>query len=194
MRCIQYLRCLGLGLILLTSSAVAAETRGIYFPPAGQSIAGQDLRWPDDVGMRSHFVAGIKQIMKGNRWALWRHGYLIHVDGDFNKNTEVASLRKTWHALTVGAAIGQNRISSAQQKISVWCKELTGKNAKATWRDVITQTSGFDYPYGDHPAYEPGQIWTYSDKNPRHLCNALARVYGKKDWTDDYDDVEIKVA
>jgi hypothetical protein len=32
-------------------------------------------------------------------------------------------------------------------------------------------------------------MWTYSDKNPRHLCNALARVYGKKDWTDDYDDV-----
>lgn len=189
MRSTLCVTCLALGLVLLTSSAVAVEKPGIHFPPAGQTFAEQNRRRPEEVGMRPNFIAGIKQIMKGNRWALWRHGYLSHVDGDFNKNTEVASLRKTWHALTVGAAIGQKRIPSAKQKISVWCKELTGKDAKATWRDVITQTSGFDYPYGEHPAYEPGQIWTYSDKNPRHLCNALARVYGKKDWTDDYDDV-----
>ncbi|MGH9847972.1 MAG: hypothetical protein ACREEM_55505, partial [Blastocatellia bacterium] len=58
-----------------------------------------------------------------------------------------------------------------------------------TWRHVITQTSGFDYPYGDFPAYKPGEIWTYSDKNPRQLCNALARVYGKKDYRDNYDEV-----
>jgi hypothetical protein len=173
----------------LASSAAAVETQGIYFPPGGQSIAKQNLRRPEEVGMSPDFIARIKETMKGNRWALWRHGYLVHVDGDFNKNTEVASLRKTWHALTVGAAIWQERIPSLHQKISVWCPELTGKDAKATWWHVITQTSGFDYPYREHPAYEPGQIWTYSDKNPRHLCNALARVYGKKDWTDDYDDV-----
>jgi len=189
MRCIQFVRCLGLGLILVTSSAVAAETPGLYFPPAGQSNAQQNRKRPEEVGMSPRFIAQTKKIMKGNRWALWRHGYLVHVEGDFNKNTEVASLRKTWHALTVGAAIGQGRIPSVRQRMSVWCKELTGKDAKATWRDVITQTSGFDYPYGAHRAYEPGQIWTYSDKNPRHLCNALARVYGKKDWTDDYNDV-----
>jgi hypothetical protein len=58
---------------------------------------------------------------------------------------------------------------------------------------VITQTSGFDYPYGEYAAYESGQIWTYSDKNPRHLCTALARVYGKKDYTDSYDDI-VRVA
>ena len=194
MRCIQYERLLALGLILFTSSAVAIETQdfgkaGIYFVPSGQSIVNQNLRRPEEVRVRPEIIARLKAKMQGNRWALWRHGYLVHVEGDFNKNTEVKSLRKTWHALVVGAAIGQNRIPSVRQKIAIWCKELAGKDAKATWRHVITQTSGFDYPYGEHPAYEPGQMWTYSDKNPRHLCNALARVYGKKDYTDDYDDV-----
>ena len=189
MRCTQHVRCLALAFIILSSSATAAKTRGIYFPPLGQSIADQNRKLPEEVGMSPHFIARIRDRMKGNRWALWRDGYLVHVDGDFNKNTEVASLRKTWHALTVGAAIGQGRIPSANQKLGLWCKELSGKDTRATWRHVMTQTSGFDYPYGDHPAYEPGQMWTYSDRNPRHLCNALARVYGKKDWTDDYDDV-----
>ena len=145
MRGIRYVTCLAAGLILLPVSAGPirmqnSEAAGIYFPPNGRSTANQDRRRPQEVGMRPHFIARIKERMKGNRWALWRHGYLVHVEGDFNKNTEVASLRKTWHALTVGAAIGQNRIPSAQQKISVWCKELTGKDAEATWRDVITQT------------------------------------------------------
>ncbi|UCE46750.1 MAG: DUF5060 domain-containing protein, partial [Phycisphaerales bacterium] len=189
MRSILCVTCFALVPMLLTSSGAAVEMRGIYFPPAGQSITNQDQRRPQEVGMRPDFIARIKERMKGNRWALWRHGYLVYVDGDFNKNTEVASLRKTWHALTVGAAIGQGKIPSVHQRIEVWCKELTGKDAEATWWHVITQTSAFDYPYGEHPAYEPGRIWTYSDKNPRHLCNALARVYGKKDWTDDYDDV-----
>ena len=194
MRGIQRMTLLALGLARFTSSAAAVEaqkfgSQGIYFPPPGQSMASQSRKQPEEVGMRPQFIARIKDKMQGNRWALWRHGYLVHVDGDFNKNTEVASLRKTWHALTVGAAIGQGKIPSLHQTINVWRKELTGKDAKATWRHVITQTSGFDYPYGQQPAYEPGQMWTYSDKNPRHLCNALARVYGKKDYADNYDDV-----
>ena len=183
-----------LKLIVFISSITAIGKQGIgatgiYFAPSGQSIHNQNLRRPEEVGMHPEIVARLKAKMQGHRWALWRHGYLVHVEGDFNKNTEVKSLRKTWHALTVGAAIVQNRIPSVQQKISVWCKELTGKDTKATWWPVITQTSGFDYPYGEYPAYEPGQMWTYSDKNPRHLCNALARVYGKRDDTDDYSDV-----
>ena len=38
------------------------------------------------------------------RWALWRHGHLVHVQGDFHQTVDVASLRKTWHAMIVGAA------------------------------------------------------------------------------------------
>ena len=183
---------LGLVTFILSTAAVGAQDSavpGIYFPPSGQSIANQNIKRPEEVGMRFEMIARINAGMRGNRWALWRHGYLVHVEGDFNKNAEVASLRKTWHALTVGAAIGQGKIPSVHQKINVWRKELTGKDAQATWWHVITQTSGFDYPYGEHPAYEPGQVWTYSDKNPRHLCTALARVYGKKDYTDNYDDI-----
>ena len=194
MRDIQYVKCLAVGLILSAVSAAALQTEGsdisgVYFAPPGQSIANQNRRRPEEVGVRPEIVDRLRAKMQGGRWALWRHGYLVHVEGDFNRNSEVKSLRKTWHALTVGAAIKQNLIPSVHQKISIWCKELTGKDAKATWWHVITQTSGFDYPYGAYPAYEPGQMWTYSDKNPKHLCNALARVYGKQSCADDYDDV-----
>ena len=44
-------------------------------------------------------------------------------------------------------------------------------------------------PYDDYPAYDPGEMWTYSDLNLVHLCNALAKVYGKQDFYDSYDDV-----
>jgi len=192
--CIKYKRYSTLGLIIFISSITAIGKHdlgaaGIYFAPSGQSIYNQNFKHPEEVGMCPEIVARLKAKMRGHRWALWRHGFLVHVDGDFNKNTEVKSLRKTWHALTAGAAIEQNRIPSVQQKISGWCKELASKDNKATLWHVITQTSGFDYPYGEYPAYEPGKMWTYSDKNPRHLCNALARVYGKRDYTEDYSDV-----
>ena len=194
MRGIQYVTYLAAGLILYAVSVALSQTErfeapGVYFAPPGQSIANQDRRRPEEVGVRPEIVDQLKVKMLDGHWALWRHGYLLHVEGDFNKNIEVKSLRKTWHALTVGAAIKQNRIPSVHQKIGVWCKELTAKDAAATWWHVITQTSGFDYPYGAYPPYEPGQIWTYSDKNPKHLCNALARVYGKRNYADDYDEV-----
>ena len=53
---------------------------------------------------------------------------------------------------------------------------------------MITQSAGFD-PHGDRPAYLPGEMWTYSDWNLVHLCNALAKVYGKRDFYDDFADI-----
>ncbi|UCF14171.1 MAG: hypothetical protein JSW59_12225, partial [Phycisphaerales bacterium] len=72
MRSILCVTCFALVPMLLTSSGAAVEMRGIYFPPAGQSITNQDQRRPQEVGMRPDFIARIKERMKGNRWALWR--------------------------------------------------------------------------------------------------------------------------
>lgn len=169
-----------------------------YFPPLGRGLGNQDQRQPEEVGLDPAIVQRIDQFVRDNpespkkgsqRWALWRHGYLIHVEGDLDETVDVASLRKTWHAMTVGAAIKQGKIPSYHQKISVWQTELEGSKAEATWRHVIMQAAGFDYPHGDHPDYKPGEMWTYSDWNPVHLCHALAKVYGKKDFYDNYDDV-----
>ena len=123
------------------------------------------------------------------RWGLWRSGRLIHAEMEneacFAETIDVASLRKTWHAMMVGAAVHSGRIPSIDQRISEWV-DLEGNHAEATWRHVMMQAAGFDYPYGDHPAYRPGEMWTYSDLNLVHLCNALARVHGRKDFYDDY--------
>jgi len=175
-----------------------ASTGALYFPPPGRGLAPQAQRTPAQARLDPLVIQQISQFLDAHRdertttaqrWALWRYGYLVHVEGDFDEVVPIASLRKTWHALTVGAAIQQGRIPSYDQKISVWQIELTGLHAEATWRDVLTQSAGFDYPHGDHPAYPPGEMWTYSDWNLHHLCHALAKVYGKRDFFDGYDDV-----
>jgi CubicO group peptidase (beta-lactamase class C family) len=160
----------------------------VYFPPPGETMVQQSQKTPAEVGLNSAIINDLSGI--ASRWAIWRHGYLIHVSGDFNSETEVKSLRKTWHSLTVGTAIKQGKIPSYDQKISVWQTELTGNDANATWWHVMTQSAGFDYPGCGHSTdYEPGQMWTYSDYNPYHLCNALAKAYGRNDYYDNYSAV-----
>jgi hypothetical protein len=175
----------GVFIVSLAPGARAAEQ--LYFPPPGESLDVQSRRSPAEAGFDPVVLAELEGA--ATRWALWRNGHLIHVKGDFNQVQEVASNRKTWHALTVGAAISQGKIPSYRQKLSVWNKELTGKHAEATWWHVITQSAGFDYPYGDYPAFAPGKMWTYSDLNLFQLCNALARAYGNKDHKDNYEAV-----
>ena len=187
------------GMVVLSCyPCIPASGVELYFPPAGKSMENQARRAPQQVGLDAGLAGRINQYIAAHpyvqrnvrpRWALWRHGYLVHVEGDFHKTTDVASLRKTWHAMIVGAAIQQGKIPSHHEKIGRWLPELTGRDAEATWRHVMTQSAGFDYPYGDYPDYEPGRMWTYSDWNLVHLCNALARVYGKEDFYDDYADV-----
>ena len=164
----------------------ASRRRFGFRPRAKDCQPGSDRRPP-----RPGWIPAVIAALEGtaDRWALWRHGHLIHVHGDFNHKQDVASLRKTWHALTVGAALGQGKIKSLDEPISRWETDLAGEDAKATWRHVITQSSAFDYPYGDWPDYAPGRMWTYSDKNPVRLCGALAKLYGRKDYHDNYDAV-----
>jgi len=151
---------------------------GYYFPPPGQTLSQQSQQTPQAVGLNPNVVTALSG--KASRWALWRHGYLVHVEGNFNQTAEVKSLRKTWHALTVGAAVKQGKIPDFKtQKISVYQTNLVGKDADATWRHVITQSAGFDYPgCGDNTDYAPGQMWTYSDLNLKNLTEGLYKAWG----------------
>jgi hypothetical protein len=63
--------------------------------------------------------------------------------------------------------------------VSEWQTDLEGNHRDATWQHVITQSAGFDYPYGEYPAFKPGEMWTYSDLNLVHFCHAMGKVYGK---------------
>lgn len=170
----------------------------ITFPPPGQGLDIWPRSDPASTGIDSAVIDVINTYVADNpndhprcspRWALWRNGVLLHAeienDDCFTEIIDVASLRKTWHAMMVGAAVHQGRIPSIDQKVSEWV-DLDGKHAEAAWRHVMIQAAGFDYPYDGHPAYAPGEMWTYSDLNLVHLCNALAKVYGKTDFYDDY--------
>jgi hypothetical protein len=166
----------------VTVAVEAAPPEGIYFPPRGESLASQSHKRPGEVGLSDSGVAELAEVITVGRWALWRHGYLVHVEGDFNDTDEVKSLRKIIHAATVGAAIQRGFLPSLDQSIGAWNPELAGLDAKATWIHVMTQTSAFD-----EPSLAPGSLWAYSDANPLQLCRALARVWGRADYTDRYD-------
>jgi CubicO group peptidase (beta-lactamase class C family) len=100
---------------------------------------------------------------------------------------EVKSVRKTWHALTVGAGIQQGRLTSYDELISDYVAGLSGNDALVTYRHVMTQSSAFDYPGCDDPTdYLPGEIWTYSDYNPYYLNRALASAYERPYSRDGY--------
>jgi hypothetical protein len=78
---IQYKRYLAFGLIMLISStATKGEqdlgTPGIYFAPPGQSVANQNHKRPEEIGMRPEIIAKLKAKMRSNPWALWRRGRL----------------------------------------------------------------------------------------------------------------------
>ena len=168
----------------------------IYFPGPGSGIECQSQLPASALGVSDRLVARIASFASANqddrvvaqpRWAIWRWGHLLHYEGDFEAPIDVASNRKTWHAMIVGAALQQGRIESLDQPLSEWLPALRGRHRRATWQHVLTQSSGFDYPHGEHPAYDPGVIWTYSDWNLVHLCNALAKVYGRADFFDRYE-------
>jgi hypothetical protein len=149
----------------------------LYFPRPGERPDVQS-RWSvQEAGLEPGVISALENVAP--RWALWRNGRLVHVKGDFNEGHDVASNRKTWHAMAVGAGIQQGKIRSLNERIQ----------GRAAWWHVITQSAGFDYPYGSYPAYPPGRMWTYSDYNPVALCNALARAWGRKDYYDDYASV-----
>jgi CubicO group peptidase (beta-lactamase class C family) len=171
-------------LISFTIDAPPPGPDGVFFPATGESLGNQLTKTAAEVGLVTSAVSDIAAVVQSGRWALWRDGYLIHVDGSFNTNTEIKSARKTVHAATTGAALYQNLIPSLQQKVSVWNPELTGLDADATWFHVLTQTSAFD-----EPTLAPGDLWAYSDANPTQLNRALARVYGLSDFDAGYDTV-----
>jgi CubicO group peptidase (beta-lactamase class C family) len=173
--------------LFCVAGLAAAQDRALYFPPPGEGMDAQQRITLRDAGMHPSLIENLRGV--ADRWALWNDGRLVHVHGDFNLSHDVASNRKTWHAMIVGAAIHQGRIPSLDQKINVWTKALAGNDAEATWRHVITQSAGLDYPYGAYPDFAPGKMWTYSDLNLVQLCRGLARVFGKSDYTDDYASV-----
>ncbi len=98
---------------------------------------------------------------------------MVHVEGDFNEATDVKSLRKTWHTLAVGAALEQEKIPSLRQKVSVWNKELKGKDAEATWWHCLAWP-GAAYalysPLGGNVTVDlaPDAIYEYAWWDPAH--------------------------
>jgi CubicO group peptidase (beta-lactamase class C family) len=160
----------------------AAPPAGVAFPPPGASLDTQPRRTPEEAGFRPGVVEALEAVILRDRWALWRHGHLLHVEGDFLRTTEIKSAAKSFHAALVGAAIAQGRIASVDDDIAPFAPALTGRGI--TWRHLMTQTSGLH-----DPEVRPGSLFVYHETNPTLLCHALARVWGREGYFDGYADV-----
>lgn len=121
------------------------------YPKAGHHIELWERTVPGAVGFSANVIAEVDACVKANpdggkrvspRWALWRNGYLIHAEGEFHDPIDVKSLRKTWHAMILGASIQSGRIDDYDQLISEWQTELVGNHRLASWRHIITQSAG----------------------------------------------------
>ncbi|MFN2229149.1 MAG: hypothetical protein ACK2VA_05220, partial [Anaerolineae bacterium] len=85
-----------------TGSDLGPESTGaLYFPPPGRGLAAQAQRTPAQAGLDPSVIPHIRQFLdahrderttKAQRWALWRYGYLVHVEGDFDEVVPIASL------------------------------------------------------------------------------------------------------
>lgn len=155
---------------------------GVAFPPPGESPGVQPRKTPEQAGFRPEVLEALQQAIVGGRWALWRHGHLIHVEGAFDRTTEIKSAAKTFHAALVGAALEQGRIGSVDDDVAPFAPALVGRGI--TWRHLLTQTSGLH-----DPELAPGTRFVYHEKNPTVLCHALARVWGRASYRDSYADV-----
>jgi hypothetical protein len=130
-------------LLIFSCGGIAAaeldSAARFVFPKPTQGKDAWQVRQPSEAGLRPSVITQLEG--GADRWALWRDGYLVHVSGDFDYKLDVKSLRKTWHALTVGAALGQGKLQSLDEPIGRWGLDLQGQDARATWRHVITQSS-----------------------------------------------------
>jgi hypothetical protein len=163
---------------------------GFYFPPRFQaSLSAQSRKRPEEVGLASDIERRLAGVA-GENWALWRHGYLVIQHGQWNKNDPTASLRKTWYAACVGAALSQGKISSMFDKVNKFQTSFKGKDAQINWFHLITQSHGLEFPGCDKANIdpEPGETWTYTDHTPKNLCDAIAKFYGKQGYNDNFGD------
>lgn len=141
------------------------------------------MRTPAQVGLSPAVVSKLQSTIRGGRWALWRHGYLVHVQGSFNSTTEVKSLRKTFHSATIGALIQQGKIASVDRPLTDWNAGVSGGpgncHLQATLRHVMSQTSTFD-----ESGMCPEDLWAYSDANPPRVNRVAARAWRGTNSTD----------
>ncbi len=172
----------GLSLCCLSTAHATVGAHGINFPSAGQTLASQSTRLPAEVGLSSAVVSAMQSVITGGRWALWRHGYLIHVEGDFNLNSDIGAASMGIHAATTGVALERSLIPSLDEKLSIWNSELSGIDSDVSWRHVLEQSAALDDPLA-----LPGSVWAFSNANAFQLNRALSRVWGRADLTDNYN-------
>ncbi len=180
--------------VLFAHDSGASVCQGVYYPPPGkQSLSYQKKKAAVEVGLKTTTVSALKNAIKKGRWALWREGYLVHVQASaaFNTNTEIASARKAFHAATIGGLIQLGKIYSLSQKVSDWNAGNSGGpgncHQNATLYDVMTRTTAYD-----DQSKCPGEVWAYSDANPPMLNQVAARAWRgalSTDFTSNYQEV-----
>ena len=111
------------------------------------------------------------------RWVLLRHGYIAHVQANqqqWTQNHQSTMLRELVHALGVGAALAQGKVSDLSEVPAGYPMAEKGIKNGVTWHHMLAATTGLNYT-----DIQPGERFHYDERNvSEQMVYALAHLYG----------------
>jgi CubicO group peptidase (beta-lactamase class C family) len=128
--------------------------------PIAYPAADWERRSPEDVGLSADKLNAVAKFAGGHGCVV-RNGYLVFTWGDSAKSEDIASAMKPIISTLLLLAVQQGKITSVDAAVADYeprLKDLnSGKDARITWRQLASQTSG----YGLSEA--PGEAFSYND-------------------------------
>ncbi len=119
-----------------------------------------EYRSPERTGVSRDKLDALRDLVSG-RGCVVRNGYMVYTWGEVTKISDIASAVKPVISTLLLMAVQEGRIRSVDSKVSEFeprlKEEIQGKNARITWRQLASQTSGYGL------TDDPGTAWAYND-------------------------------
>lgn len=134
---------------------------------------------PVEVGMDASKLNAFSAFVEG-RGCVVRYGYLVYTWGDASKRADVASACKPWFSHFLFKALEEGKISSLDEKLTIWeprlhdiNQELGYKDRNITWKHAANQISCYGI------TEQPGTAFDYNDWQMALFLDTLfLKVYG----------------
>lgn len=174
-------------LITLIMTGILAQFMGSSTPNESESRKLEGVypgsEWEErklaEVGLSQAKLDKFRDFI-GGRGCVVRHGYMVYKWGDQSKRADIASAAKPIYSYFIFKALEEGKISSLDDKVSVFEPRLNEINAELgfkdrniTWRYLANQTACYGV------VESPGTAFDYNDWQMALLWDTLfLKVYG----------------